>query len=37
MKVAIIHNNDLTGVFNILGIQNKKIYSPVTRFSLWSR
>ncbi len=30
MKVAIIHNNDLTGVFNILGMQNKEIYSPET-------
>ena len=30
MKVAIIHNNILTGVFNILGMQNKEIYRPET-------
>ncbi len=30
MKVAIIYNKDMTGVINVLGIQNKEIYNPRT-------
>ncbi len=30
MKVAIIYNEDLTGVINQFGIQNKEIYNPAT-------
>lgn len=30
MKVAIIFNKDMTGIINILGIQNKEKYNPVT-------
>ncbi|GAF05659.1 hypothetical protein [Saccharicrinis fermentans] len=27
MKIAIIYNKDVTGVFNTLGMQNKEFYS----------
>jgi D-alanine-D-alanine ligase len=30
VKVAIIHNKDLTGVINRLGVQNKERYNPKT-------
>ena len=30
MKVAIIHNMDMTGVINRFGLQNKEIYNPKT-------
>jgi len=30
MKVAIIHNKDLTGVINRFGMQNKEVYNPKT-------
>jgi D-alanine-D-alanine ligase len=30
VKVAIIHNEDLSGVINQFGIQNKELYNPVT-------
>lgn len=30
MKVAIIYNEDLTGVINQFGIQNKEVYNPAT-------
>jgi D-alanine-D-alanine ligase len=30
MKVAIIYNEDLTGVINQFGVQNKEVYNPKT-------